>query len=832
MKKILAMILAVVMVATFAPPTQTFAADEASLVYELSITSFTIPEGTTNNNNVYNLGKVNFGSFDVVEGKNAWKLVNVVDTYTSLSIRNPFINWVFTAPTTGPVFTQNSTAAKDLSGAIAFEITVPEGKSGVYVPALKLRKTTTPANIEGYLVKKDKFLSLVDGDCYNDYTDDGDTVNEELNFRKAILALDSADRVGSVKPTFVEGSSEYEELEFPVSRELTAGSYIFVLIPNGESGSGSGGETVCMHSLILNRKLINNAVDVDHGMTNTTQYMYSATPVRNPSRNGGTYFSAKTRYDCYPSGANGKYSLYVAFPVDVANTGRYEVQMKAYDANRETGAVPAIYVVHEDDVYTNYVSADGSITYKGYFTGATSADLRSPIGYYNFSTASTTEYTPVKDKEGNAVTVELKRAGKYYIVLCPEVYSRSVNWKVRNTADNNAIVDTIDNGYINADGTLKDETKQVNAEGVKTNSAYQQDISLAGIKLKAVKTAEDTAAEQEAAEKEAAKNEIINEDGGNVEATGNASTEATVNAIAAYIDGTEIDGDVITVGVAEIGKDCTVTAKPVSGYKFLYWAKALDSKRRILSDKAEYTFKPTSGTNNLMAVYVSDSAETRKKAEFYNGNKQLLESFNADFTVPTLPTMAGHNKDAYWELAGTGEKYYGGESVTLDGEMLFVARYADPDPITVTVVGGEGSGTYNYGDVVTATATTRENSNGYNVFNYWEKGGEIVGFGTTYTFNAYETCTVTAVYKEYQPIAKTLTKIILKNINNGNVMAEYIGLENAVEKGMIFGGETLETATYRVAMTGSGKQFAVENDKGIFVTGYAILSDGSVVYDK
>ena len=818
MKKITAIILAAILIMSMLP-TVFAEGEDTDYTYYFHTDSFDVDSKT------YDLEDNDLSGWTLKDGYSDWCFVNV-SSRTSCNVRSGFLNWVFKSPATGPVYTQEGTSSEDLTGAMALEIAVPE--SGTYSFKMKIRTSTTPKNIELYLVPKAEFIALAGGDCYYDRVGENE-IDEKENFRKAVATLSSNNRIGCLaNDKYTSSNWTYVDIPLDKMTELSKGDYIFVMVPNGESSTGAGSETVCIRELVLTKKFINKAVDIDNQITTETTFQYAPTPVRDPNVSKG-YFDANLRYDSYLSANYAGQGTYIAFPVVVGNIGRYELQMKAYN-NEETSAAPAIYFVHEDDLMDgNEAQGRNYGSTKAHYVGAYKDDLVTPVGYYNFATASTVEYSAVKDASGNAAKLNLVKTGTYYVVICPEQYSRTLNAKVRNTSDNNAVVDTIENGYINADGSLKDANAQKNPAGDTKPSIYQQDISLAGIKLKAL---DKTAEEIEIETSETEKLEIINEDGGTVNATGTASTNTTVNAFAAYIGGSEIDGDVIKATTAEIGADCTVTAGEVTGYKFLYWAKGFDTSRKILSHNAEYTFKPKTGTNNIIAVYESTSAEPRKKAEFYNGNAQLLESYTGEFKVPALPTMAGFGNAIHWALNDSEETFKGGENLTADSELLFVAQYNDAPDVKITVENGEGSGTYAYGEEVTVSATKRENKTGANVFNYWLKNDEIVGFGTTYTFNAWEDVTVTAVYKEYQPIAKNLTKIILRESANNNIMAEFIGLSDAVEKGIIFGGSTLETASYRTAMTGDGNQFAVENNIGLDATGYAILANGDVVYDK
>jgi len=132
-----------------------------------------------------------------------------------------------------------------------------------------------------------------------------------------------------------------------------------------------------------------------------------------------------------------------------------------------------------------------------------------------------------------------------------------------------------------------------------------------------------------------------------------------------------------------------------------------------------------------------------------------------------------------------------------------------------------------YGEAVTVTALERS---GEDVFNYWEKDGKAVSFDRSYTFKAWEDTELRAVYNAYKPsLAREFFRIIIKNFDIGDdsaVMAEFIGLEDAIEKGVMFGD------TNRSAMTTDDTQYSIIDDVDGEPCGYAIFSDGTIVYDK
>ncbi|MBQ2741725.1 MAG: Ig-like domain-containing protein [Oscillospiraceae bacterium] len=266
-------------------------------------------------------------------------------------------------------------------------------------------------------------------------------------------------------------------------------------------------------------------------------------------------------------------------------------------------------------------------------------------------------------------------------------------------------------------------------------------------------------------------------------------------------------------------------------YKFLYWAKGLSLNKKILSYENEFYYTPSGGDNNiLIAVYDVADSETNK-AEFYNANGQLVKLVkddSTDKTVPALPSMAGFGNAASWkqykgEVEYTSENV--GSEVELSGTMIFVAQYEESEPsdVTVTVVNGSGSTTVPYGEKVTCTADSSKGE-----LKWWKKTvgntSEIVSIEDTYSFLAWEDCTITAEYAESKPLYTGSTaKIVLDTFAAGDataVMAEFIGFgAGTVEKGIIYNGT-------KIAMTRPGNQFTVTGENGDVFKGYAIVKDG------
>ncbi|MBQ8003933.1 MAG: hypothetical protein IJ299_02450, partial [Oscillospiraceae bacterium] len=313
------------------------------------------------------------------------------------------------------------------------------------------------------------------------------------------------------------------------------------------------------------------------------------------------------------------------------------------------------------------------------------------------------------------------------------------------------------------------------------------------------------------------------------EGTGNAS----ITAYAVYgTDGEVVNTQIIenmpSVTYGEVCKSITAPEAP-DGYKFLYWAKGMTmGKKQVVSYSTTIPeYKPHEGVNYLIAVYEEVGAESSEAtAEFYNANGQLLDlTLTEENKLPDLPSMAGYGKATAWALRnadGTYTEYEAGADVSaLSGTLVFMAKYNDLEKDIKIVINGE-DGYYAYGDPVSCM-TDAEN------FSYWTKTingkSEIVSTKAEYTFNAYEECTVSAVCDGPVDLGKTMRKIILSTFTAGDetaIMAEFIGFEDSLEKGIAFG-------TQKIAMTTNKTQFTVINDiESTTITGYAIIDDNGL----
>ena len=313
-----------------------------------------------------------------------------------------------------------------------------------------------------------------------------------------------------------------------------------------------------------------------------------------------------------------------------------------------------------------------------------------------------------------------------------------------------------------------------------------------------------------------------------------AASTTQVTALAAYGNGKAIeDSEVVSVTNVEYGKSCNVSVKSETvekndkTYNFSHWARgaATGANKMVISSEASFDYKPSEGNNILIAVFEEVGAE--KAEAFYNYNGQLLSDLKIkDNKLPDLPSMAGFEAPATkWVQLGTNEEFDADADISeIAGGKSFIAKYDSlTDNIKIAVDGEEK--TYSYGDTVNCIASAPEGK----YFMYWEKtisgkaDAEIVSASETYSFSAWEDCKVNAVYGDEKPtLARAARKIIISSVPAGNdvgVMAEFIGFEDALEKGIVLGNQ-------KIAMITGKTQFTIINDSAEHVVrGYAIIKD-------
>lgn len=562
--------------------------------------------------------------------------------------------------------------------------------------------------------------------------------------------------------------------------------------------------------------------------------------------NGGTGFRADSGYikivarnENIAAGTSG-HEYWVAFKLNVPMPGKYQVKIKANAASSATNMWIESYIFKADSVTD---VADGVKT-----------NNRMRDVSKKFSADGVDEEHIIGSKE-------FVEAGEYYFVFMPST-NRTSSGQPKT------------GGYVflksltlTEDGTGEALVPIISSLTATENEGVTTVEAKAMLMSDAVTSAEDATITYAVADDDAAL-ASVNESTGVVTGledgtatiiatatkdglSSSKSIEVAVTAPAAEPEEDEALSDafevtekpeenysepsVITVSVNDADIDSvknsngthTITAPETNGEgkNFLYWAKGLTAQKKIISfSNVLSDYVPDAKyANYLIAVY---EGEEPKASEYYNANGQLVGTK----TEPDLPSMAGYGEAKEWKQFGETN--------------IHVAQYELEVPeknIAITVNNGTGTGTYAYGDTVSCTA------NGSGTFKCWTKSDingetEIVSCDETYIFKAWEGCTVTAIYEDYTYKGNT-AKIIIDSFIAGaetGVMAEFIGFDSAVEKGIMFTDSNKNVT--RIAMTTKDNQFTVIADKNGTYNGYAIvkgegesytlITDGSYEHTK
>ncbi len=298
-------------------------------------------------------------------------------------------------------------------------------------------------------------------------------------------------------------------------------------------------------------------------------------------------------------------------------------------------------------------------------------------------------------------------------------------------------------------------------------------------------------------------------------AENNYKTEVVTNlnpevGTAAYADGNPLAGAENDATKNSDGTYSVKTAETVGDYTFRYWVRGLENNangnKRIVSLENNFTYAPQKGDKNwLIAVYTKNGTAT---PEYFNANGQLI----VGATDASRPVMPGYGEAIDWKDHGNGIKE---------------AVYGNIQSYQITV--NDETKTYNYGERVSYTAAAEKDDQhflGWTKKRDGEESAELVSAELTYTFYAWEKCTVTAVYTDNKPVfAGEKRKILVDTFSLGGetaVMAEFIGFGDAVERGI-----TLGTKDYTMSSK-EATQFTIINDVGaVEISGYAILADGT-----
>jgi len=798
-----------------------------------------------------------------------WGFLNV-KTASGYATNEDNTIWHYsTTPGIKPFFTRGTGYdEKYHSMAIAFEIEVPQG--GVYKPSVTFQKYYASPKFDVYLLPKP-------ADSWHYADADGDV------FFRNVANLGANEYLGSVDLWGANGdnsvATDNDSLR-PVN--LSEGNYYLVFVGNGtneqytEEAHTNGNYYIRTKLNAFTLTAVTKPVDLEYKTTidvfdtdnmkltgDSSEYSKEGY-VRNSD--GGLLYTASLSYKAKSSlnkagepldtavnvmklsltdpwefayehgstrltknaggvglslNSGGYHSTtsgdFVAFRLIVPHTGKYKISVKnALTSNAQYGAVANVYMGKDTTkTATNFTKTS---------SGSVCKEL-TKIGEFNFSTAPNDSYTDVGE-------IELV-AGENLIAFVPNAMSRVKN-PVTNSGDLTSYINpetgAITHKYTNSAGKEVTGLPPTNSEGKAIS--WQQFIYLSGIKLTAINDGTYEEQMSEYNENLNAYNAAQNVDKGEVEAVA-APTQVKITLATADVNGSAVAGaQADGSGTYDVNALVTVSANEPTGYKFSHWA--VGANGMVASESREYTFNAGSSTR-LTAIYVPTAKAETTTVVYYaaDGSEESRTSVasGSEITLPALPQVIG-GTSSNWK--GTdGKTYAANEKVTVSGSLAaFVADFA-ANTYTVTANGTISNANPAYGEKVTITAAARENITSGNSFNYWQnESGEIVSFDRSYSFYAYRNCEYTAVYKQFEPISKTLRKIIL-NKDGLQLMAEFIGFDNTsvVERGILF-GTNLSNFSAKAVMKTDAKQFAVYNDTGATATAYAVLSDGTVVYSN
>ncbi len=823
-KRFLSMALAIIMVAALIPSTA-FAAvgdEPANYNYVFNLDA----HGVTGVSSGLKSG--NHSIDKMVEGSESspWGFVNVYNigiatlraTYLSLAIGDADNEGVAFAP---------GVSTEDVHGkrtALAFEISA---SAGTYDAKLSVNPQTTATELEVYLVPKSKYeFSVYDG------------TNSET-FYSNVEAMSANYRIGKVD---LYGENA-ENTDLYIGRvKLTEEDYYLVFVPcgvNTKAVQDNQSRWIMQPTGFKLDGVIENTAeqqDVSDEISTAKQscnwWSYSRYFRTTVTEGVLTAYNA----DTYSYGNTSDKIPMVIMKFKADKTGKYNLQLKT-NANgisiKPFAAAPLVsYAKYDETFATNMESAQEEIGVKDSynvtsdsFAEFTKLDEYGSLGHFNFSSISEadTYYNVKVDDTSNLenAVLNLVEGEEYFLAFSLDEASITLAGG------------TVGNGVYTSGGAKGNEV--VTVQTGKTKNAYQAFI-ISGINL--VPVADEYADAYKADRKLYDELTSVTAENNSTNTLTGYSSNAIVTVVAQEIaTGESVATDVVNKNVG-VNTEYKPSAPSVGDdYEFMYWAVGLGANRKIVSfDKDEYSFNVAPGRNLVYAVYRKTNNDT-KYAFFFDGSKTVMgkkEISGGSVTLPALPgAMPAFGNPTGWKYTAEDDEVAlsaGAEVVDLTDDTFFVADYNGKKTVTVTIDGKEYDFTYGEDVKLGDYASVRENKSGENVFNYWKKGDEIISFKPNYTFKAYEDCTLTSTYAKYEPLNKTVRRILLStDATTGITFAEFIGLDNAIEKGILFGTDYVNAETKAVMQT-DANIFSVVNETGKTAVGYAILSDGKIVY--
>ncbi|MBE6965429.1 MAG: hypothetical protein E7441_05280 [Ruminococcaceae bacterium] len=826
-KRFISLALAIIMVAALIPSTAFAAVGElANYNYVFSTATHGIDERNSK------LTSGNHGIDKMVSGSESspWGFVNVYGFGISTLWKDYLSLAIGDADNAGVAFAPGA-STEEVHGkrtALAFEISASEG---TYDAKLSVNPQTTSTELEVYLVPKSKYeFPVYDG------------TNSET-FYSNVEAMSANYRIGKVD---LYGENA-ENTDLYIGRvKLTEEDYYLVLVPSGvdERAVRDDQNRWIMQptGFKLDGVAENTAVEQDISAAISTAKQSVNKNSYSKKFNIAVKENVLTVDDAciYFYGNTADKIPLVVMEFDVNKAGKYNIQLKTNADGvsiKNFAAAPLVsYAKYDENFATMMTNAQTEIgKTTEIYTGDSMSKFKelegyTEIGYFDFSeiSAAETYYNVEPNGASNSENgvLEFEENGKYFIAFSLDLGSIKLS--------GGTVSETAYGG-----GTASGNEEVTSYETNMKAYAYQAFI-ISGINL--VPVADEYADAYKADRKLYDELTSVTADNNEPNTLAGYSSTATVTVVAQDIaTGESVATDVVNENVG-VNTEYMPSAPSVGDdYEFMYWAIGLGANRKIVSfDKDEYSFEVAPGRNLVYAVYRKTNNET-KYAFFFDGSKTVMgkkEISDGSVTLPALPgAMPAFGNPTGWKY--TAEENETALSVgtaveNLTDDTFFVADYNGKKTVTVTIDGKEYDFTYGEDVKLGDYASVRENKSGENVFNYWKKGDEIISFKPNYTFKAYEDCTLTSTYAKYEPINKTVRRILLStDATTGITFAEFIGLDNAIEKGILFCDEDAKTYTdarAKAVMQTDANVFSVVNETGKTAVGYAILSDGKIVY--
>ena len=193
-------------------------------------------------------------------------------------------------------------------------------------------------------------------------------------------------------------------------------------------------------------------------------------------------------------------------------------------------------------------------------------------------------------------------------------------------------------------------------------------------------------------------------------------------------------------GTFDSGASATVTASPVSGYRFVNWTDGGAS----VSTNSSYTFTVTSNitlTANFVRIYSITTSSSPAAGGTTSGGGSYDNGVSA--TVSAVP--ASGYRFVNWTESGSVVSTSASYTFTVSAARTMVANFIQTYTVSATSnpgAGGSttGSGTYDSGASATVTATP---ASGYRFVN-WTESGTIVTTNSSYTFTVSAARTLVA----------------------------------------------------------------------------------------